>query len=190
MPEPTETLGADGITTIVSWKLDEQDRKVKVGSRARLAEQSLRQVTRRVRRKLQTQIVSHSVAERKHWAKCVLCCRLERCKGADGRFGDDKGKPSGPDRKTTIIGENLHFKVSAVNKAEPAAEPEAKAPAGRALVCRLCQGGHFTAKCPYKEQLAAIDNVDMEEQGEPTGGLGAAAPGGLARGVGGKYVPP
>ena len=28
-------------------------------------------MTRRVRRKLQTQIVSHSVAERKHWAKWV-----------------------------------------------------------------------------------------------------------------------
>jgi hypothetical protein len=31
----------------------------------------------------------------------------------DIRFGADKGKPSGPDRKTTIIGENMHFKVSA-----------------------------------------------------------------------------
>lgn len=30
LPETTETLGADGITVIVSWKLDEQDRRVKV----------------------------------------------------------------------------------------------------------------------------------------------------------------
>lgn len=55
LPAPTETTGADGITTIVSWKLDEHDRKVKV--------------TRRVRRKLQTSMVSHAVAERKQWAK-------------------------------------------------------------------------------------------------------------------------
>ncbi len=32
------------------------------------------------------------------------------------RFGLDKGKPSGPDRTTTIIGENIHFKVAAMNK--------------------------------------------------------------------------
>jgi len=29
-PEPIETISADGITTIISWKLDEQDRRVKV----------------------------------------------------------------------------------------------------------------------------------------------------------------
>jgi len=29
-PEPIETTSADGITTIISWKLDEQDRRVKV----------------------------------------------------------------------------------------------------------------------------------------------------------------
>jgi translation initiation factor 3 subunit G len=60
-------------------------------------------------------------------------------------------------------------------------------PAGKALVCRLCKGGHFTAKCPYKDQLAAIDQVDMadadEADGPPRGGLGAAS-------AGGKYVPP
>ncbi|EJT50507.1 eukaryotic translation initiation factor 3, subunit 4 delta, 44kDa [Trichosporon asahii var. asahii CBS 2479] len=87
LPPTTETLGADGITTIVSWKLNDAGKKVKV--------------TRRVRRKLQTQVVSHTVAERKHWAK----------------FGDDKGKPAGPDRQTTIIGENLHFKIAPLNKA-------------------------------------------------------------------------
>lgn len=31
LPPTTETTGADGITVIVSWKLDEQDRRVKVG---------------------------------------------------------------------------------------------------------------------------------------------------------------
>ena len=32
------------------------------------------------------------------------------------RFGLDKGKASGPDRTTTIIGENIHFRVAPVNK--------------------------------------------------------------------------
>ena len=32
-----------------------------------------------------------------------------------GRFGDDRGKASGPDRKTTLIGENIFFKVAPVS---------------------------------------------------------------------------
>ncbi|WVQ62541.1 uncharacterized protein L199_000683 [Kwoniella botswanensis] len=164
LPQPTETTDPNtGITTIISWKLDEQDRKVKV--------------TRRIRRRVQTQVVSHSVAERKGWAK----------------FGLDKGKPSGPDRKTTIIGENLHFRIAPVSKAEPEqADPVASKPtAGKAVVCRLCQGGHFTAKCPYKEQLAVIDNMNTEglDEEEDAGGAGGLAPKG-AGGAGGKYVPP
>ncbi|WVQ93797.1 hypothetical protein IAU59_000875 [Kwoniella sp. CBS 9459] len=164
LPQPTETTDANGITTIVSWKLDEQDRKVKV--------------TRRVRRRVQTSLVSHSVAERKQWSK----------------FGLDKGKASGPDRKTTIIGENLHFRIAPVSKAEPEqVDPVAAKPvAGKAVVCRLCQGGHFTAKCPYKEQLAVIDNMNTdgaEEEEEAGAAAGGLAPRGTG-GVGGKYVPP
>ena len=26
------------------------------------------------------------------------------------------------------------------------------------VVCRLCKGAHFTAKCPYKESLAGLDS--------------------------------
>ncbi|OCF36150.1 eukaryotic translation initiation factor 3 subunit G [Kwoniella heveanensis BCC8398] len=162
LPQPTETTDANGITTIVSWKLDEQDRRVKV--------------TRRVRRRVQTSLVSHSVAERKQWSK----------------FGLDKGKPSGPDRKTTIIGENLHFRIAPISRAEPeqAETADAKPVAGRALVCRLCQGGHFTAKCPYKEQLAVIDNMNTEGvEEEEEAAAGGLAPRG-AGGAGGKYVPP
>jgi len=44
------------------------------------------------------------------------CNALKRRSSADVRFGDDKNKPSGPDRKTTIIGENLHFRVAAITK--------------------------------------------------------------------------
>ncbi|WWD22437.1 hypothetical protein CI109_106928 [Kwoniella shandongensis] len=164
LPAPSETTDADGITTIITWRLDEQDRKVKV--------------TRRVRRRIQTQIVSHSVAERKHWAK----------------FGLDKGKPSGPDRKTTIVGENLHFRIAPVSKAEPeAADPIAAKPlAGKAVVCRLCQGAHFTAKCPFKEQLAVVDSLNADgmddgQEDDPSAG-GLAPRGGTS--TGGKYVPP
>ena len=47
--------------------------------------------------------------------------------------------------------------------AEPEQTPEqtmkanlAKAGAGKVL-CRLCKGDHFTAKCPYKDSLAGLD---------------------------------
>lgn len=32
---------------------------------------------------------------------------------------------------------------------------------GRKLSCRLCQGDHFTAKCPYKETLGEIDGDEF-----------------------------
>jgi translation initiation factor 3 subunit G len=34
----------------------------------------------------------------------------------------------------------------------------ARAGAGK-VVCRLCKGAHFTAKCPYKDTLAGLDNA-------------------------------
>jgi hypothetical protein len=80
-------------------------------------------------------------------------------------------------------------------QAEPEAEQSAaKAPAGKAFVCRLCKGGHFTAKCPYREQLAAIDSVGAdggEEEMDGPSNVGAlAAKGAGGSTVGGRYVPP
>ena len=34
----------------------------------------------------------------------------------------------------------------------------AKAGAGK-VACRLCKGDHFTAKCPYKDSLAGLENA-------------------------------
>ena len=85
----------------------------------------------------------------------------------------------------------------AFDLADEQAEPEkqeettSKPAIGKTVVCRLCKGAHYTAKCPYKEQLAAIDSIDAAEEEEAAGGSGM---GGLqARGIGGvgggKYVP-
>lgn len=159
LPKPTETTGPDGIITIVEWKLDENDRKVKV--------------TRRVRRRLQTSEVSHTVAERKHWAK----------------FGEDKGKPPGPDRATTTVGENINFKVIAGGqKAEPAEDEAAKAKATvgtKRIMCRFCKGDHYTSKCPLRETLEGAG------MGDVMGGEMPPADDGPSGGAGGsKYVPP
>ncbi|XAO26561.1 eukaryotic translation initiation factor 3 subunit G [Cryptococcus bacillisporus CA1280] len=163
LPPTTESTDADGITTIVSWKYNADDQKVKV--------------TRRVRRRLQVSTVTQTMAERKQWPK----------------FGLDKGKPPGPDRKTTIIGENLHFKIAPISKVqrvEPEQEIAVKAPTGKAVVCRLCSGQHYTARCPFREQLAAIDNLNAdgaeEEQAVVSGTLAAKGAGE----TGGKYIPP
>jgi translation initiation factor 3 subunit G len=167
LPPPTETVGPDGIVTIVEWRLDEQDRKVKV--------------TRKIRRKLQTQTVSHTVAERKHWAK----------------FGAERGKPSGPDHATTTVGEDMAFKLSAGGfKAEPVEDEASKMKASlgtKKIMCRLCKGDHFTSKCPLKDTLEGAGLGDVLGEAAPADDFGMAS--GPAAGFGstdasGKYVPP
>ena len=58
------------------------------------------QVTRKFRKTLKKSNVNHAVAERKNWPK----------------FGLEKGKPPGPDRATTTVGENVILKLSQGNK--------------------------------------------------------------------------
>ena len=124
MPGITETTNADGITTIISWKLDEQDRKVKVGPHSLCVASLCTSLTRdsgdaegqaevadsdRIsyrRREEALGEVSYPIQD-----KVVL---MER------RFGLDKGKTAGPDRTTTIIGENIHFRVAPVSKVRAA----------------------------------------------------------------------
>lgn len=77
-------------------------------------------------------------------------------------------------------------------QAQPVEEPGSKPAAGKALTCRLCKGNHYTAKCPYREELAAIDNIgggEDEEEAEPQAPQGVLAGRG-AGAAGGKYVPP
>lgn len=55
------------------------------------------QITRRIKRTLTKTTVNPTVAARKAWAK----------------FGADAGKPPGPDRATTTVGENVTLKLVA-----------------------------------------------------------------------------
>jgi len=124
---------------------------------------------------------------------------------ADIRFGEDKGKAAGFDRQTTIIGENIYFKPVAISsrvsfancpfrdltnlqqddkeKEVDASEEAPKAAGGKIVTCRLCKGNHMTFKCPFRDQLAALDQVEKEDEG------GAAASGSKPA-AGGKYVAP
>ncbi|KAJ7430299.1 eukaryotic translation initiation factor 3 subunit G, partial [Mycena galericulata] len=142
-PKSEDFVDENGIRTTIEYTVNEEGKKVKI--------------TRRSKRTLQKSVVDHTVAERLKWAK----------------FGQEKGKASGPDRATTTVGENVTLKISAGNKVhhtldhatEPEASPEedakkklAKAGAGK-VICRLCKGEHFTAKCPHKEALAGLEMV-------------------------------
>jgi len=165
-PKNEDFVDENGIRTTIEYTVNEDGKKVKI--------------TRRSKRVLQKSVVDHTVAERLKWAK----------------FGAEKGKASGPDRATTTVGENVALKISAGNKhgAEPEKEEEStktkltKAGAGK-VVCRLCKGDHFTAKCPHKEALAGLE-MDPADEDAPALGGDAAPTLGLGAGSGGKYVPP
>ncbi|KAI0690655.1 translation initiation factor 3 RNA-binding subunit [Cerioporus squamosus] len=167
-PKGEDYIDENGIRTTVEYTINDEGKKVKI--------------TRKIKRVLQKAVVDHSVAERKNWAK----------------FGQEKGNKPGPDRATTTVGENVSLKLSPGNKAAAKEESQeqtvkvnlAKAGAGK-VICRLCKGDHFTAKCPYKESLSGLDGAETPPAGLDDTGTpaepGAAAP---AASVGGKYVPP
>jgi translation initiation factor 3 subunit G len=55
---------------------------------------------------------------------------------------------------------------------------------GKKIQCRLCQGNHFTSRCPHKDTLGHIEEKDdVDADADPA--LAAAT-----AGTGGKYVPP
>ena len=132
-----------------------------------------------------TEKLNPVVAERREWAK----------------FGLEKGKPKGPQPDTTSVGENILFRPSRDWKNAQA--EEAKEGGGKAeekslkehlkdkqVKCRICQGEHFTARCPFKDTMAPADDGSTpvaDPMAEDEGGEKAA--GGLGTG-GGGYVPP
>ncbi|KZP11426.1 translation initiation factor 3, RNA-binding subunit [Athelia psychrophila] len=169
LPKTEDTVDENGVRTVVEYAINDDGKRVKI--------------TRRIKRTLQKSVVDHAVAERQKWAK----------------FGSEKGNKPGPDKATTTIAENVQLKLSAGNKStepEPTAEDDMRAKltskgVGK-VVCRLCKGDHFTAKCPYKESLAGLDSGDTgagpDDETLPSGDPNAAAGGSST--IGGKYVPP
>lgn len=99
---------------------------------------------------------------------------------------------------TTTVGENFRVKLQPASartqqkeeEDSAAAEMMKKSMANRSITCRLCTGGHYTSRCPYKDTLGGVlpgaeDGAGgVDESGLPAD---AAAPGAMA---GGKYVPP
>ncbi|KAG8715054.1 translation initiation factor eIF3 subunit g [Ceratobasidium sp. 394] len=156
LPQNSDTVDENGIRTIIEYSTNEEGKRIKT--------------TRRIKRTLQKALVDHATAERKSWVK----------------FGAERGKGPGPDRATTTVGEAIGLKLSAGPKnAEPEPDPDAVTKAalgGKKILCRVCQGDHFTTKCPYKETLGLPgDEAPPPEDGPP------ARP---EPTTGSKYVPP
>jgi translation initiation factor 3 subunit G len=159
LPQQTVTKNKDGTETIVSYRINEDGKKVKT--------------TRRIKKTVIKQVVNPRVAERKQWAK----------------FGQEKGKAAGPQTDTVSVAENILFRPQANWKAstEDKGDDEKKKLElkNAKIKCRICSGDHFTTKCPFKDTMApegADAPADMPD--DAPGGVG-----GLGAGSGGYVPP-
>lgn len=169
LPAPQITTNKDGTKTSISYSFNDAGKKVKT--------------TRRIRTTIVRETVNPEVAERRAWAK----------------FGNEKGHPTGPSFDTTTVGENIIFRPSVTWKKDdkeqkPAADSVKAQLKDKKVKCRICDGEHFTARCPFKDTM-----TPMGEDGQAAGGgLGGAQDGdddgppkeGGLGGGGGGYVPP
>jgi translation initiation factor 3 subunit G len=164
LPAQQVTTNKDGTKTVISYRFNDENKKVKV--------------TRRIKTNVVREHVNPQVAERRSWAK----------------FGLEKGHAAGPSFDTTSVGENIVFRPSTNWKVQA---KEAEKDGGekgsmkdqlkdKKVKCRICSGEHFTARCPFKDTMAPVE--------EPTAGAGMdeddkGAAGGLGAGSS-SYVPP
>ena len=175
LPPPQTIANKDGTKTIISYRYNDQGQKVKT--------------TRRISLTTIREVVNPRVADRKTWAK----------------FGQSARDPAGPAPDTTSVGENIIFRPSASWRKD--AKEESKDPNAAALKdklkdkkvkCRICNGEHFTARCPYKDTMAPIGETTgsadvaagMGDEPGPPGGAGGASAAGAAGAKKGSYVPP
>ena len=92
------------------------------------------------------------------------------------RFGAERNHKSGPDSATTVVGENVRLKLQPGGiKNQEEDDDKDNAMRQKLLTkkinCRLCQGEHFTTRCPYKDTLNGV----MGEGGESRHGAQVTA---------------
>ncbi|KAI4603321.1 translation initiation factor eIF3 subunit g [Pestalotiopsis sp. 9143b] len=165
LPPPQTIQNKDGTKTTITYRYNEEGQKVKT--------------TRRIRLVTHREIVNPRVAERKTW----------------GKFGLSANDKVGPQSDTTSVGENIIFRLSTNWKQDTKEEAkDAQANAmkdklkDKTVKCRICNGEHFTARCPYKDTMAP---VGAEGAADPAAGMGdePSGEGGLGAKKG-SYVPP
>lgn len=163
LPAQQVTTNKDGTKTVISYRFNDDGKKVKV--------------TRRIKTSVVKEHVNPRVAERRGWAK----------------FGLEKGHAAGPSFDTTSVGENIIFRPSVNWKAQAKEEEKAGGEKGgmkdqlkdKKVKCRICSGEHFTARCPFKDTMAPVDEPSAGPDGEEAAGGAGALGGGTS-----SYVPP
>jgi translation initiation factor 3 subunit G len=115
-------------------------------------------------------LVHPSVLQRRQWTK----------------FGDSASLPPGPDPNTTSYAESVYLKLS-FGLVDSVEEEPSQKPTSIGILCRICKGKHFSAKCPYKDTYQPLDVIQstIEQVKESTTHATATT----AQGDG-KYVPP
>ncbi|OAQ69051.1 translation initiation factor eIF3 subunit [Pochonia chlamydosporia 170] len=166
LPPPQTISNKDGTKTIITFRYNDQGQKVKT--------------TRRVRYVTHKETVNPRVADRKTWTK----------------FGLSQKDGAGPAADTTSVGENIIFRPS-INwrkdakdeSQDPNAQSMKDKLKDKKVKCRICNGEHFTARCPYKDTMAPIGEngaadvaAGMGDEPSPAGAGGAVKKG--------SYVPP
>ncbi|KAI0140068.1 eukaryotic translation initiation factor 3 subunit-like protein [Hypoxylon sp. NC0597] len=168
LPPPQTIQNKDGTKTTITYRYNENGQKVKT--------------TRRIRLVTHREVVNPRVAERKTWKK----------------FGLSEKDGAGPQMDTTSVGENIIFRLSTNWKKDTKDEAkDANANAmkeklkDKTVKCRICNGEHFTARCPYKDTMAP---VGAEGGADVAAGMGddaaASSVGAAGAGKKGSYVPP
>ncbi|KAI0379807.1 translation initiation factor 3, RNA-binding subunit [Hypomontagnella monticulosa] len=168
LPPPQTIQNKDGTKTTITYRYNENGQKVKT--------------TRRIRLVTHREVVNPRVAERKTWSK----------------FGLSEKDGAGPQMDTTSVGENIIFRLSTnwrKDTKEEAKDPNANAMKeklkDKTVKCRICNGEHFTARCPYKDTMAP---VGAEGGADVAAGMGDEpapnAAGAAGAGKKGSYVPP
>ncbi|OTB05493.1 hypothetical protein M426DRAFT_319757 [Hypoxylon sp. CI-4A] len=168
LPPPQTIQNKDGTKTTITYRYNENGQKVKT--------------TRRIRLVTHREVVNPRVAERKTWNK----------------FGLSEKDSAGPQMDTTSVGENIIFRLSTNWRKDTKDEAkDANANAmkeklkDKTVKCRICNGEHFTARCPYKDTMAP---VGAEGGADVAAGMGdelsANGAGTAGAGKKGSYVPP
>lgn len=163
LPPPTETIDKD-MKKLIEYKLNEEGKRIKVTKVYQL----------------QTHKVSKSIAKRKAWKKFGLAV---------------KDNPHGPDSSTTYVGDDVYlvFTTNKEDLEEADKEDPLKKLKGSSIVkCRVCKGDHWTTKCPYKESLQPLKDIEEKEKAKDNVDSGPGQMPDLAKGGpgGSKYVPP
>ncbi|KAJ5194096.1 Translation initiation factor 3 subunit G [Penicillium cf. griseofulvum] len=163
LPPQEVIANKDGTKTVISYRYNDDNKKVKV--------------TRRIKTTIVREHVNPQVAERRKWEK----------------FGLEKGHPAGPTFDTTSVGENIIFRPSVNWKANAKEVEKEGGEKGsmkdqlkdKKVKCRICSGEHFTARCPFKDTMAPVEEGTAAAGGaeaeDDAGGLGAGKS---------SYVPP